>query len=308
MTDATKPWWGPLASPYVLLVLTFLCWAGNTVFARGVAGEVPPMHLSFWRWLVALIVLLPFGWKAMWAQRAIYREYAGRLLFVSLMGITAFNSFIYHAVQFTTAIHATLIIATIPAASVVLSYLVYRDTISVRTGLGMLAASLGVVVIIGHGDIGVLLGLAFNMGDVLSIGAVIVWAAYSIGLKGMPKTLNPVGFLLATMIIGMVFITPLYLREVFAGETMVVSWGNVVGIVYLGVFASVLGFVFFTKGLAMVGPNVANQFNYLSPIFSGTLAILLLGEQPEWFHGVGLALILLGVYFATSRRAAVKPA
>lgn len=303
MRDTTKPWWGPLGSPYVLLVLTYVCWAGNTVFARGVAGEVPPMHLSFWRWTVALLVLLPFGWRAMWAQRAIYREYAWRLLFISITGITAFNSLIYHAVQFTTAIHASLLTATIPAAGVVLSYLVYRDTINMRTALGMVAAFVGVVVIIGHGGVGVLLGLAFNKGDLLALGAVIAWAAYSVALKGMPKTLDSIGFLLATMIIGLLFITPLYLREVFAGETMVVSLGNVVGIVYLSVFASVLGFVFFTKGLAMVGPNVANQFNYLSPVFSGALAILLLGEQLEWFHVAGLVLILFGVWCATSRRA-----
>lgn len=308
MSVQAKPWWGPLASPYVLLTLTMLCWAGNTVFARGVAGEVPPMHLSFWRWTTALLVLLPFGWRAMWAQRDIYRAHPWRLLFVSITGITAFNTLIYHAVQYTTAIHATLLTATIPAVGVVMSYLVYRDTVSLRTALGMVAAFVGVVVIIGHGDIAVLLGLAFNRGDLIAIGAVLAWAAYSVGLKGMPKTLDSLGFLLATMIIGLVFITPLYLREVLAGDIMVVSWGNVAGIIYLGVFASVLGFVFFTKGLAMVGPNVANQFNYLSPVFSGTLAILLLGEQPQWFHGVGLALILLGVYFATSRRAAVKPA
>lgn len=263
------------------------------------------MHLSFWRWLVALLVLLPFGWRALWAQRDIYRQYAGRLLFVSLTGVTAFNSFIYHAVQYTTAIHASLLTAAIPAAGVVMSYLVYRDTISLRTAFGMVAASIGVVAIVGHGDVTVLLRLAFNTGDLLAIGAVIVWAAYSVALKGMPKTLDPIGFLLATMIIGLVFITPLYLREVFAGETMVVSAGNVLGIVYLGVFASVLGFVFFTKGLAMVGPNVANQFNYLSPVFSGTLAILLLGERLEWFHVVGLVLILFGVWCATTRR---KPA
>ena len=308
MTGAAKLWWGPLASPYVLLTLTMLCWAGNTVFARGVVGEVPPMHLSFWRWTTALLVLLPFGWKAMWAQRAIYRAHPWRLLFVSLTGITAFNTLIYHAVQYTTAIHATLLTATIPAVGVVLSYLVYRDTISLRTALGMVAAFAGVVVIIGHGDVTVLLGLAFNKGDLIAIGAVLAWAAYSVALKGMPKNLDSIGFLLATMIVGLIFIAPLYLREVIAGETMVMSWGNVAGILYLGVFASVLGFVFFIKGLAMLGPNVANQFNYLSPVFSGTLAILLLGERPEWFHAAGLALILLGVYFATGRRAPAKAA
>ncbi len=299
----TAPAWRAfIASPYVLLTLCFVFWSGNSVFARGAAEVMPPMNLAFWRWLVGILVLAPFALPALWRDRQVYRRHWRMFLVVSVAGVTAFNSFVYHAVQHTTAIHATLIISAIPAVSAVAAWLAFRDTISWRALLGMLVASLGVVVVISNGDPAVIANLAFNEGDLIALLAVVAWVIYSVGLRAMPRGVDPMGLLLGVMIVGWIGLAPFYAWEVGHGQRAVLSWGNVAGVVYLGVFASVVAFAFFNYGVSRIGPTRANVFNYLSPIFSGVLAVAFLGETLEWFHAVSIALIFGGIYLAQNLR------
>lgn len=301
MTAPVSPLRAFVTSPYVLLTVCFLFWSGNSVFARGAADIMPPMNLAFWRWGTGIVVLFPFAARALWRDRAAYRTHWKLFLVVSLAGVTGFNSFIYHAVQHTTAIHATLIVSAIPAASMVAAWLVFRETISWRTALGMLVAFLGVIVVISNGDMAVLSSLAFNIGDLIALLAVVAWTIYSVGLRALPRGLDPMGLLLGVMIVGWLFLIPFYGYELAHGQRAAFTLGNVAGVVYLGVFASVVAFAFFNYGLSKIGPTRANVFNYLSPVFAGVLAVVFLGETLEWFHGISIALIFVGIYFAQNR-------
>lgn len=308
MSPSVSPLRAFATSPYVLLTLCFLFWSGNSVFARGAADVMPPMNLAFLRWGVGIVVLFPFAAPALWRERAIYRLHWKIFLLIALTGVTGFNSLIYHAVQHTTAIHATLITAAVPAASVIASWLAYRETISWRTALAMVIAFVGVVVVISNGDFAVFASFAFNVGDLIAVLAVISWTIYSVGLRAMPRDVNPMGFLLGVMILGWLFLVPFYVYDVATGTRAALTLGNVAGVVYLGVFASVVAFAFFNYGVARLGANRANVFNYLAPIFAGVLAVAFLGETLEWFHGVSIVLIFGGIYLAQQgRRPATQP-
>ena len=297
-----------VTSPYALLTLCFLFWSGNSVFARGAADVMPPMNLAFLRWGVGIIVLFPFAARALWRERAIYRRHWKIFFLIALSGVTGFNSLIYHAVQHTTAIHASLITAAVPAASVIASWLAYRETISWRTALAMMVAFVGVVVVISNGEVAVFTSLSFNTGDLIAILAVISWTTYSVGLRAMPRETNPMGFLLGVMIVGWVFLTPFYAYDLATGTRATLTTGNVAGVLYLGIFASVVAFAFFNFGVARLGANRANVFNYLAPIFSGVLAVAFLGETLEWFHGLSIVLIFGGIYLAQRARGSVPQA
>ena len=287
-----------VTSPYVLLTLCFLFWSGNSVFARGAADVMPPMNLAFFRWGVGIIVLFPFAIRPLWRERAIYLRHWKILLIIALSGVTGFNSLIYHAVQHTTAIHATLITAAVPAASVIASWLAYRETISWRTVLAMVVAFFGVLVVISNGEVGVLVSFGFNSGDLIAVLAVISWTIYSVSLRALPREINPMGLLLGLMIVGWIFLVPFYVYEISTGERAMLTAGNVAGVLYLGVFASVVAFAFFNFGVARLGANRANVFNYLAPVFAGILAVVFLGETLEWFHGASIVLIFGGIYLA----------
>ena len=294
---------GGSISPYVLLTLTMLFWGGNTVFARGIADQVPPMNLSFWRWTIAFVVLLPFGLRPMWEQRTLYLRHWKIVTLLAILSVTMFNSFLYHAVQYTPALNAILVTSVIPAATVLASWLLFRERIGWRMAAGSLVAFAGVLAIIAKGDFRALFDLAFNRGDLFALASVVVWALYVALFRKLPNEVHPVGFMQAITIIGLVFIVPFYGRELVAGDVLVISTGAILGILYVGVFASVLAFTFFNKGVVAVGGSRATQFNYLTPVFGGAMAIVFLGESLEWFHALGVALIFPGIYLATKRGA-----
>jgi drug/metabolite transporter (DMT)-like permease len=220
---------------------------------------------------------------------------------LAVLSVTMFNSLLYHAVQHTPALNAILVTSVIPAATVLTSWLLFRDRIGWRMVTGSLVAFAGVLFIIAKGDPSALFDLSFNRGDLFALASVAVWALYVALFRKLPRELSPVGFMQTITIIGLVFIVPLYGRELAVGNVLVLTRGAILGIAYVGVFASALAFIFFNKGVAAVGGSRAAQFNYLTPIFGGAMAIAFLGESLEWFHAFGVALIIPGLYLAANR-------
>ncbi len=296
--------WGPLGSPYLLLIFTMMFWSANSVIARSVVETVPPMHLSFLRWLVALLILLPFAWRPFQRQWPQYRTNWRLILVLALFSVTLFNSLLYIAVQFTIAINISLVTTAIPAFTVLIAWAALREPISRRIGLGMAAAFFGVLVIVAKGDISIITEFDFNRGDLITMAAVFCWSVYSVLLRRLPKGLDPVGFMFAITLIGTIMIVPLFVIELGMGRAMTITPSGIFGIVYLGLFASILAFLFFNNGVKRLGANRATQFNYLMPFFGVALAMIFLGEMPRWFHGVGITLVLLGVWYSATKQAA----
>ena len=287
-------------NPCILLTLTMVVGSANLVAGRGVVGDVPPLTLSFWRWFTAVVVVLPFGIRPLIAQRGLLLQHWRLLLCISAIGIAAFNSFLYLGLQTTTALNGSLILAAIPVITVALAWIVFREKIGWRIATGMVSALVGVTIIILQGEPALLLDLAFNRGDILVLVAVLCWAVYSILLGRLPSGIQPMALMLITAFLGWVLLIPFYGWDLAAGRTMVLTTNTLFAILYVGIFASVIGYAAFAKGVAMVGANVAAQFTYLNPLFGGAWAILLLGEELRTYHIAGAVLIFLGIYLATS--------
>ena len=288
-----------LINPYVILTLVMLAGAGNAVVARATVGEMPPLALSFWRWVTALIIVFPIGARAMFQQRRELMAEWKIVVTIGAIAVAAFNTLIYLGVQHTTALNASLVLSVIPVVTVGMSWLLLRERASPRLMIGLVAGLIGVLVIIARGDVGLLLTLDFNSGDLLVFGSIFCWAGYSILLGRLPPGLRPEGLLLAMVIIGVIMLAPFYAWEVAAGARMVISLPNIMGVLYLGAFSSVFAYVLWNYSVSKVGANVASQFTYLNPAFGGSLAILLLGESVQLYHA-GVLLIFLGIYLATT--------
>ena len=293
-----------LVNPYVILTLVMLAGAGNAVVARATVGELPPFSLSFWRWITALIILLPIGARALFLQRRLLMAQWQIVVTLGAIAVAAFNTLIYLGVQHTTALNASLVLSVIPVVTVAMSWLLLRERAGTRMIMGLVAGLIGVFVIIGRGDLDLLRTLNFNGGDLLVFASIFCWAGYSILLGRLPREIRPEGLLLAMVIIGVVLVAPFYAWEATTGARTVVSVPNVFGVLYLGAFSSVFAYIFWNYGVSKVGANVASQFTYLNPAFGGSLAILLLGESLQFYHA-GVLLIFIGIYLSTtSNRAA----
>ena len=290
------------ASPYLLLPMTMLFWAGNNIVGRSAAPDVGPMALSFWRWLLALCILVPFVLPLVREQRDIIRAHWARLSGFGVLGVAGFTTLHYTALGHTTAINASLLASTIPAAIVGASWLLFRETVTLRAGLGMAVALFGVIAIIAKAELSVLRTLDFNTGDLLALLAVVIWALYSVLLRFRPRGLHPLVFLAAIIASGLVVIGPLYALEVARGLTFVPDWNTVLMIGYVGVFPSLAAYIFYNAGVEALGANKAGQFIYLSPLFASVLAVTLLGERFQIYHAAGMAAIFVGLYLATGGR------
>ena len=285
--------------PYLLLVLTTLFWSGNFVLSRGMHADIPPLALSFWRWALALAIMLAFSSRIFLSQRAIVYRERRFIIIQGLLGVTGFNSLIYLAVQTTTAVNAVLINSCVPILIALCSLVLFKEPLNRRQWAGILVSLSGVALIIVAGDLRSLVGLEFNRGDLLVLCAGIAWALYSVNLKRFPADLHPFSYLVGIMIAGVLGILPFYLVELRMGFGLSVNGPTLITIVYVAIFPSVLAFIFWNRAVRDIGANRAGIFIHLMPVFSSIMAILFLGESIELFHLQGIGLVFAGIFLAT---------
>lgn len=284
---------------YILLILTTLFWSGNFVLGRGMHAEIPPLSLSFWRWVIALVILCLFAVKHLYRQRQLVQHHSRFIIIQGLLGVAGFNSLIYLAIQTTTAINAVLINSCIPVLIVVCSWAMYREVMTVRQYLGVIVSLFGVVLIIAHGEIDYLLALSFNPGDLLVFAAALTWALYSSNLRNYPKELHPLAYQSGIVVSGLIILTPFYLFELSTVGGFRVTMASISTILYIALFASVLAFIFWNRAVRTIGANRAGPFIHLMPVFSTILAVIFLDETIQRYHLQGIGLIFIGIAMTT---------
>lgn len=284
---------------YLMLSGTALFWSGNVVFGRGVIDQLPPLGLNFWRWVIALLILLPFTWRAFVAHRSVIIRRWRILTVLALLGITGFNSLAYIAFHTTTAINAALINTIMPICVVAITVAGFREPVSKLQLLGLVSALTGTVIILTRGDLQILLNLDFTTGDIVMFVGVLGYAFYSVLLRYRPPDLDGADFLAVIAGIGVVLALPLYIAETILVGPMPLTMVSAGMIGYVALFASVLGYVFWNRGVAVVGPGRASLFLNLMPVFTAVMAIAFLGESLHTFHVGGMALVFTGIVLAT---------
>ena len=289
---------------YLALTGTALFFAGNTIVGRAVADLLPPMALAFWRSFGALLILLPFGLREVWALRRAVLAAWRMLALLGLLGMTAFSALIFVGLRHTEAINGSLIQGTLPLNIVVAAMIVLGAAVSARQALGLIAGGLGFVLIVLRGEVADLSALGLNLGDAMIWVGVFCHALFSILLPRRPMLLSLPAFLTVMFFVGSVTTFPLHLWEIANGEAMPLTWTALAAIVYVALFASVLAQLFWAAGVARVGATRAGYFIYLTPVFGAAIAVAVLGETTGWYHLAGVAAISAGIWLATGGRAA----
>ncbi|WMP18353.1 DMT family transporter [Thiothrix lacustris] len=289
-------------SPYLLLVLTVLFWAGNFNLARAIHVEVPPLGLSFWRWAVAALILLPFAWASMRVALPLARVHWRLVLALSVLGVAGFNSLVYLGLQTTTATNGVLLQSVTPITMILLAGLVLHEKSTVMQWVGIVVSLLGVVVIITRADVRVLQHLAFNRGDVWILAATLDWSLYTVLLRKLPEGLKGLPILGFTVGLGALVILPFYLHESLTFQTMPITAVSVASIAYVAVFPSLLSYMFWNHATQRLGVNRTGQFSHLMPVFGILLATLLLGERLQFYHAIGMILVAVGLVLTNLKR------
>jgi drug/metabolite transporter (DMT)-like permease len=259
---------------------------------------MPPIGLAFWRWLVGLILVAGFAAPHLRRDFAALREGWAILLLLAGLGVAAFSALIYLGLQSTTAINALLLQSATPLVILLCCFALFRDRARPAQLIGIAVSLIGVAVIVARGAPASLLALSLNSGDAWVLAAVVCYALYSALLRKRPAT-HPLSFLTASFALGALLLLPFYVWEDLSGAALRPSAPGLLAIGYLALFPSCLAYLFYNRGVELVGANRAGQFFHLMPVFGSLLAVGLLGEAFESYQAAGILLIAVGIVLAS---------
>ncbi len=288
-------------SPYLLLTLTALFWAANWVVGRAMRNDMPPIAMGFWRWTIALLILLPFVAPELRRKWHVVRANWLVLTLLGCLGAVAFNTLIYVGLQYTTVANGVLFNSFSPILIILLSWLAVRERISRLQAGGVALSLVGVLVIIARGKVSILAAFHFNPGDLWLIAAQFLWAVYTFVLRRRPAELSAMGFLAAMLLLSLPLLLPFYLWEFSARGGFALTPATLAALAYYGTIPSIVAYLFWNRGVAQVGANKAGLFVHLMPLFGALLAVIFLGERLYAYHYAGAVLIFSGIWLTTRR-------
>jgi drug/metabolite transporter (DMT)-like permease len=284
--------------PYLLLCITAMCWAGNAIVGRLAAGHIPPVTLSFLRWALAFLLILPFAWKHLVRDWSAIRGHLGIMILLTVTGISAFNTLQYWSLEHTQALNTLLLQSAGPLFVAVWSLILLGIRLTLAQAGGVVLSLTGVLVILLHGDLTALTSIDFNKGDVIFTAAVVIFGLYSVLTLKRPK-IHGLSFAGFTFGVGAACLIPLLIWELLTRPVMQIDTSNLLTLFYVAVFPSTLAYLCFNRGVQLIGANRAAPFFHVVPVFGTVMAIVFLGEHPQLFHFIGFALVLTGVFVAS---------
>ncbi|TIQ37326.1 MAG: DMT family transporter [Mesorhizobium sp.] len=292
---------------YLFLLSTMLLWGGNSVAGKLAVGHVSPMTLVFLRWVLAVLIMLPVGWRAFREDWPELRRHWLLLAGLGACGFTIFNVIFYTALNYTTAINVSIEQAAIPIVIILANFVLFRLHVQRLQIVGVALTIVGVALTASHGDLSQLLKLDLNFGDAIMLVAVLCYSLYSVGLRLKPA-IRWQSFMLALSFAALLTSLPFFVWEVAAGRVIVPDARGWAVAFYTALGASVVSQIFYIRGNELIGANRAGLFINLVPIFGTLLSVLVVGEQFELYQGLALALVLGGIALAeySGRRATLQ--
>ena len=283
-----------------LATLATLIWSTPPVLARALSVAIPPITLSYSRWVFGALLLLPLVWRRLPAEWPRLRPHVGSLSLLALFMVTG-STLSTVSVYFTTATNAVLVNASQPAITACVAWLVTRERLKPIQAFGVALAFSGIVTMISRADLAVLAAFDIAIGDLIMLSAVIGWSLYAVFVHR--REYKPAADILLFFIavVGVLSMLPFYLAELYfvGGFKPRAVYG--LAMIYLAVFPTLLATFFWNQALHTLGANRAAIFTNLIPVFGACLAVIFLGERLFAWHYAGAVLVFVGIMFAVRR-------
>jgi drug/metabolite transporter (DMT)-like permease len=285
-------------TPYALLLLPPLFWAGNLLIGRAYASELPPFGMAFWRWIIASACVLPFVWRELLVNRREVLAHWPVILACAASGYAGYPVLNYMALHTTPAATAAMLNSTLPLMVPLLAWMVTGERPSLRALGGIALSFVGVGWIVSRGDWSVLASFSVGRGELLVLMAVAGFALYSVLLRYRPRRISDMAFLAAMTVTTSILLLPLWVGEEAAGRSIPFEPYAIVALLFIGIFASLVANALWNRCVATLGSTLTGASFHLMAVYASILAFLLLGEPVKTFHLVGIGLILAGFALA----------
>jgi drug/metabolite transporter (DMT)-like permease len=292
----------------MLAVFTTLIWSGNYVIARGINKQLPPVSLAFYRWALASVCIAPFAWKKFQEQKQIILQKKQYIFWTALTGVTIFNTFIYLAGHYTSAINLALLGTTAaPIFATIMAIIFLHEKAGVFRITGMLVCIAGIIFLLSGGSFQHLKQFSFGKGDLLILISAFSFAIYNTLVRKKPANITPLVFLFVVFTTGTICLLPFYFNEIMHSEPVHWTLNMVFIILYLGIGNSIIAFFCWNASISKLGASGTALFANLIPVFSTIEAVLFLGEEFSSIHLISGILVISGLVIANIKQS-VKPA
>ena len=289
-------------SAYVFLILATLFWSGNFIVGKfAYLFQIPPLTLNVLRWISVWLILMPFTYEEIKNNLPSIKKNWFVISFMGVITISTFNSVVYYALNYTKVINSVLVLAAIPAATIVFSSLMKIEKTNIFQLLGLFLSIIGIGSIVSYGNIQNIIELNFNKGDLLMIVCVISWALYSTLLKKHKFKFSQFTLIQLMVSAGVLFLIPQFFYEQSNNLEVNFNKAFFAILIYVVLFPAIAAYYCWQKGVEIIGPNRASMFIQLMPIFSAIMAIIFLNEKFELFHFTGAAFIVSGIYLSNKK-------
>ena len=285
-----------------MLVCATLFWAGNFTIAKFAYLEnIPPFSLSFLRWSLVWIILLPFTYREILSDKHVIKKNLSLFFILGFTSVCVFTSFTYNALNYTQVINASLFNTAIPVTIILVCFLLKIEKTNIFQISGLLVSVLGILAIITKLDLNILLSLDFNKGDLFMIVAIIAWGIYSAYLKKKTFDISLLALVHIICTFGLLFLLPLFILDMMQGRAIVISNNLIYILIYIAIFPSIGSYYCWAGAVSIIGANRAGIFLSLIPLFSTIFAMIFFDEKFLFFHFIGTILIIIGLLLSNKK-------
>ncbi len=286
---------------YIFLTLVMLMFSGNLIVGKAIS-ELPPFTIAFFRIFIAFLVMLPVGIGQWQRNRAVFRKEWKPFLGLAVTGIALFNALIYMALRYTSSTNVAIVETTTPVFTIGLGILFLKERLTALQSIGVTLSLAGAVWVISGGSLEALVNFSFNRGDLIMLAAVLVWSVYSVLVKRHNHKFPMYGGLVGMLGVAVVTLFPFALYEWIRFSPQIFNAPVAMGLLYLGIFPSVIALLLYNHAVSEIGPSTSSVFFNLLPVFTMVGAVLLLDETVKNAQLIGGALVIGGVYLTTRRK------
>ncbi len=253
-----------------------------------------PLWITFSRWLLAVIILIPLAFFVEKPQWHKVRKELLPLLIMGITGIIGYNYFLLIALQYTTATNAALVSAVNPGIIIIFSFFALHEKLTKIQVAGLIVSLLGVMVIITKGKFELLFEANNNRGDLMMLLVIVVWGIYSI--IGKKVTTPPITATAVSSLFAIMILVPFLFLE--GAHFAQISQLSIIGIIYMAVFPCVLSFIFWNIAVKVLGASKTGISLNLIPAFTAIIAVVL-GEKITVEQIIGGLLVFIGIYLTS---------
>jgi drug/metabolite transporter (DMT)-like permease len=287
---------------YIFLFLATFFWAGNFIVGKFASSyQIPPFSLNFYRWLFAWLILIPFTIQEILKKKNYIIKNYRYYMVLGVTSVTIFNSIVYYSLNFTQVISGVLMISTIPVMIMFISSILKIEKTNIYQILGVACSFLGVILIVTKANFEILINLDFNKGDITMVLAMLSWATYSALLKKKKHELSQLTLLEVIISFGLLFLIPIYFVEYQMGNTINLDKHFIMVLFYVVLFPGLASFIFWIKGISLIGANRSGVFLHIMPILSAIMAIIIFDEKFMFYHMLGAIFILIGILLSNRK-------